>query len=146
MVQYEKKILNALLDSYENSLLSRGENKVNIQISFSFTKKAMPEYFNESSMEFEHIHACVKELEQKKFLIIVWKKGKENHIVQKVILNKENIMDVYQYLHRIPKAELEDENLRLLAELEKIQNTGCKLFYDVFGRKDFEWEIGKRVY
>lgn len=123
MAHYEKKILNALLDSYENSLLSRGENKVNIQIAFPFTKKSMPAYFNESSMEFEDIHACVRELEQKDFLIIVWKKGKENHIVQKVLLNKERIVDVYQYLQRVPKLKMEDEILQLLTELGQVHTT-----------------------
>ena len=50
MAHYDARMLNGLLDSYENSLLSRGENKVAIHIAFHFTKKTMPEYFNESSL------------------------------------------------------------------------------------------------
>lgn len=84
MVRYDEKILNALLDSYEKSVLSRGENKVKIQIAFSFTKKTIPEYFNESSLAYDEIHGVVKELERKEFLTIAWKKGKEGHIIEKI--------------------------------------------------------------
>lgn len=39
MVQYDKKIMNQLLDTYEKSLLFTGENKVNINIQFAFNRK-----------------------------------------------------------------------------------------------------------
>lgn len=117
MAQYEKRILNALLDTYENSLLSEGKNKVTVHIAFPFTKKNIPEYFNESSMEYEEIHACIKELAEKGYLSIVWTRGKENHIVQKVILNTDCVDSVYQYMKRTPKAENVRENLRMLEQL-----------------------------
>lgn len=123
MGQYDKKILNALLDSYENSLLSRGENKVAVHVAYAFTKKNIPEYFNESSLAYEEIHSCVKELEQKRFLEIVWKNGRESHIVQKVLLNENVVQDVYQYLKRIPKSEKENSALQLLVELQKKYST-----------------------
>ena len=47
----ENKILNYLLDKYENSKLSRGENQRAIHIAFPFNKKTMPKYFDESSLE-----------------------------------------------------------------------------------------------
>lgn len=77
MIRYDEKILNVLIDSYEKSALSRGENKVKVQIAFPFTKKTVPEYFNESSLAYDEIHAVVKELERKKLLTIVWKKVKK---------------------------------------------------------------------
>lgn len=77
MAHYDVKILESLLDSYERSLLSKGKNKVMIHIAFPFTKKTIPEYFNESSLAYDEIHGVVKELEQRGFLEIVWKKGKE---------------------------------------------------------------------
>ena len=67
MARYENKILNALLDSYESSLLSRGENKVSIHITYIFSKRNLPEYFNESTLDYEDIHACVKEMERKNY-------------------------------------------------------------------------------
>lgn len=116
MERYDLKILNSLLDSYENSLLSRGENKVQIHISFPFTKKMLPEYFNESSSIYDEIHELMRELERKRFLSIVWKNGNKGHIIQKVLLNVENIEKVYSFLHRTAKSNLVQENLEFLAE------------------------------
>lgn len=113
MVRYDARILNGLLDSYENSLLSRGKNKVNIRIAFPFTKKAMPEYFDESSLAYGEIHAALKELEQKEFLEIVWKRGRTGHIIQKVLLNEKRIEEVYSYLARTPKEDNVKIHLRL---------------------------------
>ena len=55
MVQYDRYVLNKLLDTYESSLLSTGENRRNIHIEFRFTKKLLPVYFDESSLEYEQI-------------------------------------------------------------------------------------------
>lgn len=123
MALYEKRILNALLDSYENSLLSRKENKVAVHISFPFTRKTTPEYFDESSLAYEDIHACVWELEGKGFIAVQWKKGKENHILQKVLLREENAELVYRYVGRIPKIKQENSTLKLLAELSGVYQT-----------------------
>lgn len=121
MAQYDVKILSGLLDSYENSLLSQGENKVNIHIAFRFTKKTMPEYFNESSLAYDEIHAVVKELEKKDFFSVVWKKEKAGHIIQKVILKEEHIDQVYSYLKRTPKADYVNLHLHFLAAWEQEQ-------------------------
>ncbi len=73
MVQYDRKILNHLLDTYENSLLFTGENKRTIQIEFRFTKTSIPPYFDESSDEYESIHVLMKLLESKNLICIIWK-------------------------------------------------------------------------
>lgn len=114
MARYDERILNVLLDSYEKSTLSRGKNKVKVQIAFPFTKKTVPEYFNESSLIFDEIHAVMKELERKEFLTIVWKKGIEGHIIEKVLLNITHIELIYDYLKRTPKEEVENAHLKLL--------------------------------
>lgn len=121
MAQYDVKILSGLLDSYENSLLSQGENKVNIHIAFRFTKKTMPEYFNESSLAYDEIHAVVKELGRKDFFSVVWRKEKAGHIIQKVILKEEHIDQVYSYLKRTPKADYVNLHLHFLAAWEQEQ-------------------------
>lgn len=118
MISLEKKILNHLLDSYENSKLSRGENKVAIHISYEFTKKNVPEYFDESSLAYEEIHAMLRQMETKGFWVIVWKKNKVGHIVEKVILCDIAISDIYQYLHRVPKAEKEFAVLELFEKMK----------------------------
>lgn len=64
MRRYEEKALGLLLDSYENSLLFRKENKVAAHIALPMTKNTFPQYFDESSPAFEEIHAELKELER----------------------------------------------------------------------------------
>ena len=64
MTKYEKRILGYLLDSYENSLLFTGKNKIGIKISFPFTTGKIPEYFDESSLEYETIHEILKQMEK----------------------------------------------------------------------------------
>lgn len=116
MVQYDKKIVNKLLDTYENSLLSTGENKRNVNIEFRFTKSTLPDYFNESSFVYEDIHIQMRALEERKLIRIIWKDQKVNYVIQKVQLNTEQLDQAYAYVHRIPRRNLEEENLLLLAE------------------------------
>ena len=80
MVQYDKMILNRLLDTYESSLLSTGENRRNIHIEFRFTKKALPAYFDESSSEYERIHFFMESLEEKQLIRICWQGGRKGQI------------------------------------------------------------------
>ena len=124
MAHYDVKILESLLDSYERSLLSKGKNKVTIHIAFPFTKKTIPEYFNESSLAYDEIHGVVRELEQRGFLEIVWKKGKEGHIVQKVLLKEGEIEKVYAYLRRTPKADYIVQHLQLLDSWKQEEEEG----------------------
>ena len=65
MVRYDQRVLNKLLDTYENSRLAIGENKRTVNIELAFTKKVIPEYFDESSMEYVDIHESMKNLEDK---------------------------------------------------------------------------------
>ncbi len=123
MVQYDKKILNGLLDSYENSRMFTGKNKVNISINFPFTKEKLPAYFDESSYEYENIHSVMRELENRGYIRIIWKKGKENHIISKVVLNLEQLDDVYQYVKRVSKTELVTANMEMLEKYRGLYDT-----------------------
>lgn len=129
MVQYDRKVLNHLLDSYENSRLFTGENKVNISIEFPFNKKRIPAYFDESSYEYERIHSAMQELEEQGYIRIVWKRGKENHIISKVVLIPEQIERAYQYVKRVPKADLVASNIAMLKECQNAYDTPvCRNF------------------
>ena len=90
MVQYDRKVMNSLLDTYENSLLSTGENKRTIQIELRFTKNMIPEYFDESSTEYENIHIMMKALEAKSLIRIIWRDNKQDYLSQKVRLMTDN--------------------------------------------------------
>lgn len=129
MGRYGKRILNALLDSYERSAVFMGTNKVAVHISFPFQKKTIPEYFDEGSLAYEDIHAELRELEQRGWLQIVWRRGKEGHIVQKAVLVEEKADSIYSYLGRTPKAQRLDENIRLFEELgEQYASSVCRAF------------------
>lgn len=117
MKAYDKLILNALLDSYEKSSLFSGENKRNIRISFAFSPRTIPEYFDESSLAYEEIHACIRMLQEEGFVEIVWKKGREGHIAEKVLLRIEHIPRIYSYLKRKPKTAKLSEQMQLLRRL-----------------------------
>lgn len=78
MARFDVRILNKLLDSYERSSLAKGTNKVAVHIDFRFNKKTVPEYFDESSLAYEEIHDRAHELEEKGFVRIIWKRGKED--------------------------------------------------------------------
>lgn len=123
MTGYEARILKGLLDSYERSLLSRGENKVAVHIAYPFTRKNLPEYFNESSLAYEEIHSCMKSLEEQGLVTIVWKNGKKDHIIEKVLLNEKNVEKVYAYMKRKPRNEYVKEHLQLLEEEKKKYQT-----------------------
>ena len=114
MVQYDRKILNLLLDAYENSLLSTGENRRTIRIELRFTKKTIPEYFDESSSEYENIHIMMKNLENRNFIRIIWKDNKPDYLIQKVRLLTEHLEEAYGYVRRKAKRGLEEENIFLL--------------------------------
>lgn len=121
MVQYDRKVLNHLLDTYENSLLSTGENKRTIQIEFRFTKTSIPSYFDESSDEYERIHILMKLLESKKLIRIIWKDNKQDYMIRKVRLIADHIEEAYQYVGRKPKRGLEEENITLLQKYLNVE-------------------------
>lgn len=117
MVQYDRKVLNHLLDTYENSLLSKGVNKRTIQIEFRFTKTSISAYFDESSDEYESIHVLMKSLENKALIQIIWKDNKQDYLIQKVRLITDHIEEAYRYVGRKPKRVLEEENTVLLKNI-----------------------------
>ncbi len=131
MVQYDRTILNKLLDTYESSLLSTGENRRNIHIEFPFTRKALPAYFDESSSEYERIHFFMEELAQKRLIQIIWKGKREGHIIAKVRLSTDRLEEAYAYLGRVPRRDMALRQRRLLEEYRgKYRNIGpvCRAF------------------
>lgn len=116
MVQYDKQVINKLLDTYENSILSIGKNKRNVKIELRFTRTVLPEYFDESSFIYENIHIQLQNLEEKGLIKIIWKGQKVDYVIQKVQLNTERLTQAYAFVRRTPKCNLEDENQTFLEE------------------------------
>ena len=116
-MKYEERILQALLDSYERSRLSRGENTVAVHISFPINKKTMPVYFDENSLAYEEIHGAAGHLEELGYTRSVWKEGKKNHILQKIVLCDKRTDEIYQYLGRVPEKKMQQAQLQILEGL-----------------------------
>ena len=102
MVQYDKIVLNKLLDRYESSLLSTGKNERTIHIEWQFTKKNLPAYFDESSEEYEKIHILMQRLEEEEMIKIIWKNNKPGYVILKVRLNVDKLEETYNFAKRIP--------------------------------------------
>lgn len=116
MVRYDKIVINKLLDSYESSLLSTGENERTIHIEIKFTKTFLPAYYDESSGEYEVIHIQMIQLQEEELVQIIWKDKKENHIIQKVRLCVDNLEKAYNFVKRTPRSKLVCLNVEMLKE------------------------------
>lgn len=117
-MRYEERILQTLLDSYERSRLSRGENEVAVHIAFPITPKTMPIYFDENSLAYEEIHGTAGHLEEMGYTCSVWKGGKKNHILQKIALCDEKVDEIYRHLGRVPEKQMQQAQLAVLQELK----------------------------
>ena len=131
MVPYDRVIVNKLLDTYESSSLSRGENERTIHIEVRFTKALLPTYFDESSGEYEKIHLMMQQLEDRKLIQIIWKDNKKGHVILKIRLNVEEVDKAYLYVKRIPKANQVADNIEMLEQmLEHTDAPVCKSFIE----------------
>ncbi|WP_409227166.1 Wadjet anti-phage system protein JetD domain-containing protein [Gudongella sp. SC589] len=111
MGKYEKKILNELLDKYESSKSFEGTNKVNqkfkVRISTLF-----PKYEDHSNYDlFRDINEEVEVL-ARKGLVKTKKSG--GGVISEVYLNTEALDEVYRYIKRIPKNQINDRLERLI--------------------------------
>jgi len=111
--RYDEKILNKLIDRYEGSLLYSGKNQVNISITVLMQKNMIPEYFDESSMQYDVIHEQLEAMEEKGYIRLVWKNKKKGHILDKCELVVERADEIYRLLRRKPRDQKEREIIRI---------------------------------
>lgn len=122
MAHYDRKILNKLLDTYENSSLYQGVNKINVQITINITKRFLPEYFDTSSTEYDVFHEQMQALEEAGFIQIIWKNRQAGHIIQKVRLETERTGEIYKELGRTPRRSQEKTLEGILEEFHSCAN------------------------
>lgn len=114
MKEYDKLVINELLNSYEKSTLYTGKNERNISVDFKFTPKNIPEYFDQTSSLYEDIHILMHKLEEQKLAVIIWKGRKENHIISKVSLDLNHIDEAYRYVNRKSLRSISDKMMDIL--------------------------------
>src|SRR5690554_2974586 len=117
MKNYHKLFLDILIDKYEKSTLYRGYNKQKVSISYKFTKKNIPEYFDEINYQYkEQIHEIVKNLSLNDYIEIIWKKYEEGNILKQINLNINKVADIYKVLNRKEKSNKEKDVITFLSK------------------------------
>ena len=98
MKRYDEKVLGYLLDRYERSLLYSGKNKVNRAVSMPVSKKTLPEYFDESALQYEVIHQQLEKLETDGYVRLVWKNKKTKTVEYKSDSVQDDLIKYVEYL------------------------------------------------
>ena len=111
MTEYQEKLLNRLIDSYEKSRTYMGTNK-NIQHFTIEISKLFPEYADESDFSsFKKINSDMQELKDIRFISLKIRSGE---MIDKAELNVSLLDDIiYNFLGRKPKKDTYAEALEL---------------------------------
>jgi hypothetical protein len=110
---YEKKILNALLDKYENSKSFIGDNKVKQKFTIVIPN-IFSKYDDDSEYEtFVQINESISKLVE---LTFIEAKVHKNGVYSKVVMNMDKLTRIYEYVERIPKTDINKELEILLGE------------------------------
>lgn len=108
----QKKLLHLLIDKYEGSKLSTGENLRRVSIRIPFNKQTVPDYFNEVNFQrVEAINESCHRLEELKFVTINWRS--KDQYIEAIELNIDKVDEIYSFLRR-PKKSEQEEQLKLL--------------------------------
>ena len=125
----ESKILNALVDSFEKSKTFTGDNKNNQSFKVQISK-IFPKYNDDAEYDFyKEVNTNLELLNGKGFIKY---KAERSGKIKDVFLKQEAIDDIYEYLKRIPKANI---NNKLLDFFNLIENS--IYFFCVYYRKIF---------
>lgn len=102
MINYEKQILNALLDKYERSKSFIGVN----QVAQRFTIKPeslFPKYLDDSEFDlFRAVNDHIDNLEKQGYIEV---KKQKNGVICRVALNVGKLSCIYAYVDRNPKTD-----------------------------------------
>lgn len=127
--KYEKEIINKLLDKYEKSKSFVGENKVNQRFNVKIYL-VFPRYTDHSNYEiFQAVNEAVDTLVRASFIIA---KANSAHVYSNVILNVDKLKDIYKYIGRKPKKDVNSSVLNLVEiykDKNQILNKYCETQY-----------------
>ena len=102
MDQIQKKILNKLLDLYEQSKTFSGTNQVNQTFGVRI-EKMFPKYLDDAEYElFCSINESVEELKRQQLVDVIYQR---NIVIERIVLSVTHIEKCYQELGRVPRRE-----------------------------------------
>ena len=111
MKNYERMILNSLLDKYERSKSFTGNNKRGQSFSVKLIK-LFPKYDDEAEYDlYTSINEAVAELERCEYISLSKKK---NGVIDSVTLNTHKLNEIYAFISRTPQSETNERLLQLL--------------------------------
>ena len=115
MTNYEKIILNDLLDRYERSKSFTGDNKVNQQFTVKLAK-LFPKYDDAAEYDlFQAVSAAISALEKQKYITV---KRHKNGEPDSVTLNIEALEQIYTALGRKAKADIHDSLRSIMTQYQ----------------------------
>lgn len=113
MKQYIKEILISLLDKYERSKVSDGNNQIRVSLKLT-TDKVFPKYFDNEAFELrEKVNEAIEELISKGWIVA---KRSSNHTYSDVTLpqNEDVLSQIYLFLGREKKSDRRQKLTELL--------------------------------
>ena len=134
----QRKILDALLDRFENSKTYAGENRIN-QTFRILVKDIWPEYLDDFT-DVAEIEEFNKQVEQRENAGLISVRRQKNDEMISLAVNKESIDEYYHLLNRRGKKTLIDEELKMYqkyAEEHSALGVFCKkqIEYLMAGKK-----------
>lgn len=113
MSDFETKLLNKLLDKYENSKLSKGGTQVNRRINLTTKDEVLSSYNGYDSYKYaDKNNASIEKLEELGFVQAEFK----GDVFKSLTLNVDSVDAIYKYLRRVSPAE---ENAKVIGVLSK---------------------------
>ena len=135
----KKKLLNKLIDKYENSKSFIGQNKVNQKFSVN-PSKLFPEYSNDAEVEFfSGLNESIHDLEKAELVSVDWLRG---GVAGNISLNMRNLDAAYKYVCRQPRKQTQE---RILLILNKYQGASCKLLSDFILAQKKRIELNQNI-
>ncbi|MTK13669.1 MAG: DUF2399 domain-containing protein [Clostridiaceae bacterium] len=128
--KYEKEIISKLLDKYEKSKSFISENKVNQKFSAKIAS-VFPKYTDHSNYEiFQGVNESIDVLVRKRFIIA---KANSAHVYNNAILNVDELEEIYKYIGRMPKKDINKSVLELMENYKgrnEILDRYCEAQYE----------------
>ncbi len=119
MNSYSLDILNALIDKYENSKLSKEGVKVNKKIKLTTKDKVLANYYAVDSFKYRsEIEFSLNELKNKDYINLIYNRG----ILDYIILNLNKINDIYKEINKVSPIKIKEECLKILNDYNSNNN------------------------
>ncbi|WP_424658278.1 Wadjet anti-phage system protein JetD domain-containing protein [Desulfofundulus sp.] len=134
-MDYERYILETLVDKYERSALARGKGSSR-RIWLHFNPRTIPRYFDDTTARYkEEINGAALALELRGLIEIRWVKFEENNLIEKVALNIDRLGEVYARLKRRSRAEQFRELARLARDYARGAAPWAQEFFHTVARR-----------